>query len=87
MQIRFYFHKTGVKEFRFVEELPGSFPVSGLKTLSILQPEVLMNHLLFEEPLKILQLFDMGQLPVNIGFFRNLDPGSILVRSAERIES
>lgn len=44
------------------------------------------DHSLFEEPLKILQLFDVGQLPVDIGLFRDLDLGSILVRSAECIE-
>jgi hypothetical protein len=47
---------------------------------------VRMDHVLFEEPLKILQFFDVGQLPGDIGLFRNLDPGCILFRSAEGIE-
>jgi hypothetical protein len=46
--------------FRFVEEPLGSSPVFGLKVPSILRPEVLINRSLFEEPLKILQLFDVG---------------------------
>jgi len=52
----------------------------------LLQLVVPMNHSLFEKPVEVLEIFDMGQLPVDIVLFQNLDLCNNLVRSAKAIE-